>query len=326
MSVTAADGQDDLARQAEALAGVPVLAMLPAGQGANSRIVRLETQAGSFALKVYPRRPGDQRDRLEVEWQALRFLGGSGLTQAPRAIARDDANRLMLMEWIEGEIVTSHRPGDLDDALRFVEGIFDASQGAGAAGFPLASEACLSADEICRQIDRRFDSFIGYSPLDKALDAIVRPAYAAARAAVASELAAPQDLLPSQRRLIPADFGFHNAIRQQDGTIRYIDFDYFGWDDPVKFIADFVVHPAMSLDGDERALVVSRLTEALPDSQAAAARLQRHLPLYAIRWALILLNAFRKDRQAALPAEADARKAVFDRQWGKALDMIERQG
>ncbi|MDP3255191.1 hypothetical protein [Bosea sp. (in: a-proteobacteria)] len=228
------------------------------------------------------------------------------------------------MEWIEGDIITRHQPGDLDDALRFVEGIFRASQDAGASGFPLASEACLSAIEICRQIDQRFDSFISHAPLDQALVDIVKPAYAAARDTIASELAAPSDLAPSQRRLIPADFGFHNAIRQRDGTVRYIDFDYFGWDDPVKFIADFVVHPAMSLDADERAEVVARLTNALPDSVAASARLRRHLPLYAIRWALILLNAFRKDRAAALPVDEDARSAVFVRQWQKARDMIER--
>lgn len=325
MSGIADDDRTTLARQAEALAGVPVLAMVPAGQGANSHIVRLETKTGPFALKVYPQRPGDQRDRLEVEWQALRFLGASGLKQAPRAIARDDTNRLMLMEWIEGEIIAHHQPGDLNDALRFVEGIFRASQDAGASGFPLASEACLSATEICRQIDQRFSGFIGYEPLDQALGELVRPAYAAARAAVASELAAPSDLAPSERRLIPADFGFHNAIRQQDGTVRYIDFDYFGWDDPVKFIADFVVHPAMSLDTAERAEVIARLTDALPDSVGAAARLKRHLPLYAIRWALILLNAFRKDRASTLPVEQDARTALFVRQWQKAHDMIERQ-
>lgn len=318
------EGEIALARQAEALAGVPVLAMVPAGRGANSHIVKLETQTGPFALKVYPQRPGDQRDRLEVEWQALRFLGESGLKQAPRAIARDDANRLMLMEWIEGEIITRHQPGDLDDALCFVEGIFRASQDAGASGFPLASEACLSATEICRQIDQRFNGFISYVPLDQALGGVVKPAYAAARAAIAPELATPSDLAQSERRLIPADFGFHNAIRQQDGTVRYIDFDYFGWDDPVKFIADFVVHPAMSLDADERAEVVARLTGALPDSAGASARLKRHLPLYAIRWALILLNAFRKDRAGALPVDEEARNTVFVRQWQKARDMIER--
>ena len=36
-----------------------------------------------------------------------------------------------------------------------------------------------------------------------------------------------------------------------EGVIREItsiDFEYFGWDDPVKLTADFLWHPAMELD------------------------------------------------------------------------------
>lgn len=324
MSVSETGAGSVLARRAEALVGAPVRAIVPAGQGANSHIMRLETANGSFALKVYPRRPSDQRDRLEVEWQALRFLGQNQLRQAPAAFARDDESRLMLMEWIEGDIITHHGPGDLDDALTFVEGIFKASRNDGAQNFPLASEACLSASEICRQIDRRLAGFIRYDPLDEAVAGLVRPAYDAARKVVQAELENPVELPPSERRLIPADFGFHNAIRQRDGVIRYIDFDYFGWDDPVKFIADFVVHPAMSLDALEQAKVIAQLTRALPHAEVAAERLRLHLPLYEIRWALILLNAFRVDREAALPTDASQRAELFKRQWTKARAMIGR--
>lgn len=313
-----------LIKRAEAMAGMPVRAITPAGQGANSHIMRLDTSAGPFALKVYPRRPNDQRDRLEVEWQALQFLGRNNLRQAPSAFARDDESRLMLMEWIEGNIITRHGPDDLEDALMFVEGIFNASHNEGALSFPLASEACLLAQEICRQIDRRLAGFVRFGPLDEFIAGTVQPAYDKARKGVQAELEDPVELPRSEQRLIPADFGFHNAIRQRDGIIRYIDFDYFGWDDPVKFIADFVLHPAMSLDPSEQAQVVARLTAALPDAGVAADRLRRHLPLYEIRWALILLNPFRVDREAALPASASQRADVFDRQCSKARSMIGR--
>jgi Ser/Thr protein kinase RdoA (MazF antagonist) len=315
---------EELARYGEALAGVAVDGVRTAGQGANSRIVRLETRRGPFALKIYPRRPGDQRDRLDVEWKALRFLSDNGLEQAPRAIARDVARRLMLMEWIEGEIITQHRANDLDDALNFVAGIFAASAKADASAFPLASEACMSASEICRQIDGRLTGFIDYAPLKRKLQDDLHKAYVAAREGVRAELGGVSELPPGERRLIPADFGFHNAIRQLDGRIRYIDFDYFGWDDPVKFVADFLIHPAMNLDDQERSTIVTRLTHILPDPRDAADRLARHLPLYAIRWALILLNSFRADRIASLPSDPAMRLALFERQWTKASSLIER--
>ena len=60
-----------------------------------------------------------------------------------------------------------------------------------------------------------------------------------------------------QRSLVPSDFGFHNALRRPDGTLAFFDFEYFGWDDPVKLTADVLLH------GLRWALIV--LNEFLPD-------------------------------------------------------------
>ena len=38
----------------------------------------------------------------------------------------------------------------------------------------------------------------------------------------------------------PSDFGFHNAIHMQKG-VKFIDFEFAGWDDPSKLCIDFVL-------------------------------------------------------------------------------------
>ena len=57
--------------------------------------------------------------------------------------------------------------------------------------------------------------------------------------------------LPSERPLdqqdrclSPSDFGFHNALAQGE-TVRFIDFEYAGWDDPAKTVCDFFHHPGV---------------------------------------------------------------------------------
>ena len=131
-------------------------------------------------------------------------------------------------------------------------------------------------------------------------------------------------LKPSLRRLIPADFGFHNALREPGGALRYVDFDYFGWDDPVKLTADFLVHPAMRLDADDRRRFVSSMVAALPEDADFLPRLRRHLPLYALRWALILLNPFRTDRVATLPQDPTRLHELLTERVAKAPAMTER--
>ena len=55
---------------------------------------------------------------------------------------------------------------------------------------------------------------------------------------------------PPRRSLSPSDFGFHNALLEADGRLTFVDFEYFGWDDPVKIVADVMLHPGMGLSAD----------------------------------------------------------------------------
>lgn len=314
---------DELRTAAKRLVGDDMITLQRAGRGANSSIFRLESRSRVLALKVYAQRAGDTRDRLDVEWRSLRFLAEQGVGRIPEAIARDDDRRIMVLEWLEGPLATEHTDAELDDAIDFMVQIFRASKVPQAVQFPPASEACLSAAEIVRQLDDRLSRFAPHARLARFLDTNFMPAFAVARRGVAAELAAPDDLAPHHRRLIPADFGFHNAIRTVDG-LRFIDFEYFGWDDPVKLIADFVLHPAMSLSQTERARVRARMLAALDDDSDAVARLARHLPLYALRWALIVLNPFRADRPLDNPPDSVELNLRLEIQLAKAANLVLR--
>jgi phosphotransferase family enzyme len=315
------EANQTLVEAASRLAGEAVVTMVPAGAGANSHVLRVTTPSRTLGLKCYPYRPGDPRDRLDVEWRALRFLRGIGLEAVPEALGRDDANQLMLMEWIDGQPMGTHSPVDIDAALRFIAHIFQASTTVQTAGFTLASEACLSVAEINRQIETRLAALAPHPMLQVFLDNTFSPAFATARSRIASELDGGRDLPVSLRRLIPADFGFHNALRQCDGRLRFIDFDYFGWDDPVKMAADFVLHPAMSLGTAEKHFLVAQLAAAVPKDTAFRDRLVAHMPLYALRWALILLNLFRVDRMDVSAEYAPGYSERLQRQIEKAERM-----
>jgi hypothetical protein len=312
--------QADVLRDvATRLSGQPVRALVAAHMGANSRIFRIETAAGPFALKAYPARLGDSRRRAEVEWKALRFLRARCGDAVPGAIARDDAGRFLLMEWIEGAPVADCRPADIEAAADFVVRVLAQSGDPEASEFPPASEACLSTGAIVGQIQQRLaliredaiEPFLAHEFLP-ALDAATR------RIGPGSE----QDLAPELRRLVPSDFGFHNALRQRDGVLRYVDFDYFGWDDPVKLAADFVLHPAMQLSSDNKRAFVGRIASALEDDDGFSARLKSRLPLFALRWIMILFNPFRRDRAGEQSVDEAARRALIDDRLGKARKLL----
>jgi hypothetical protein len=82
--------------------------------------------------------------------------------------------------------------------------------------------------------------------LDGTFDPLYADVLAWCRAeAVRSDIPFDAELAADRRTLSPSDFGLHNAIRRPDGSLAFVDFEYFGWDDPAKTLVDFVLHPGM---------------------------------------------------------------------------------
>ena len=96
----------------------------------------------------------------------------------------------------------------------------------------------------------------------------------------------------AERTLNPSDFGFHNALRRVDGNLVFLDFEYFGWDDPAKMIVDFILHPAMNLTLQLKLRYVRGLLAHFANMSTLSARLPAVYPLFGVKWCLILLNEF----------------------------------
>lgn len=277
------------------------------GLGRNSGVFRVRHAGLSYALKRYPPRRPDERNRTAIETAALRFMQENGITTVPCAIAADPVRGYALLEWIEGNEVTTPGETDIDAACRFLGSIHALRASSGARDQPLAAEACLSGAEIVSQIKRRVErlqTLVMTEPaLAEFLNETVCPLFvqitkSAEMGYAAEGLSFATPIPEAARTLCPADFGFHNAMRLPSGHLAFIDFDYFGWDDPVKLVCDFLLHPGMRLTEPlkRRFADASRLIYETDD--AYGKRLPLLFPLFALRWCLILLNEFLPERWA----------------------------
>lgn len=298
--MTSEDDTPRLVEAVERLCGVPVRSLKPLPQrGRNNRLLRADSGRGPLAVKLYPPPAGDGRDRLGTEFGALSFLRRHGVTVVPRPFASDPALRLAVYEWIDGHPPGSAIDGHIDQALDFLALLHELRGADGADGLPAASEACLCTAEILAQIGRRrrrLESAEEGNPalsdwltrvFDPALDRITAQALDRHTADGVS----PDHECPLDRRtLSPSDFGLHNALEDGQGRLTFLDFEYFGWDDPVKMVADVCLHPGMELDPAHRGRVIARAVDLFEADADFPARLARTMPLYALRWCLILLN------------------------------------
>jgi hypothetical protein len=303
------------------LAGGEPLALVAIGGGRNSQVFRLEAADGhTFALKAYFRHPGDSRDRLGTEFRALKFLWEHGLRSIPKPVALDPENALGLYEFIEGPRPEVPTQNHVEEAFAFLASLRPLAALPAAAAFPPASEACFSFKEMADNVQTRFDCLAAVDPdlahgsgLASFIEDALRPAWETLWAECQAEFPEfDQELPMAERVLSPSDFGFHNAL-QRNGHLVFLDFEYFGWDDPAKMLADFLLHPGMDLTVEHR----RRFAEGLLDRLAIPGlrrRARLAFPLFGIKWCLILLNEF-------LPGVLD-RRAFADRD---ALPERERQ-
>jgi hypothetical protein len=317
------------------LAGTALRSVEPARHSGNNRLFRATTADGhSYALKYYPRQATDPRDRLATEFRVLEFMRRHDISQVPRAIAKDDAAGFALYEWIEGGPVRPSQAA-IDAAVALIRTLHELTASADAAAIPPASEACLSAQSIVDQVRNRLAALRAQAPrhtelgefLGREFEPIMEHAVAQAREIYRrSGIGFDLPLDPKLRCLSPSDFGFHNALGQPDGRIVFLDFEYFGWDDPVKLASDFVLHPGMDLTAELKGRFLTAVSGIFRTDQAFATRLRASLRLYALRWTMILLNEYLPERWArrVMAGAGDDRATIMNRQLAKARIMVKR--
>ncbi len=314
---------DDLRAVAARLLDDAVYAVERVGGGGNNRIYQVEDLGGRrYALKEYLNDRIDERDRLGAEFGGLRFLWLQGVRDVPRRVAVDRDRSVALYEWVDGRPVSAPGAGDVDAALDFMARLKALAAVPGAERLPLASEACLSVGDCLRQIDRRRRRLSAVD--DARVRRFLNDGFDAARAELAPAGADIEAELPAAHRtLSPSDFGLHNALRTADGRLVFLDFEYFGWDDPAKLVSDFLLHPGMALSDGLKRRFHRGAVEIFAGDQDFVRRLRQVYPLFGLRWCLILLNEFLPERWArrAFAGNAD-RAAALDRQLAKAEAML----
>lgn len=321
----------DLQTAVEQALDVEVSASASVGGGRNSRVYRIETEDGPYALKHY-----HDRHRLDAEFAAFAFLQMQGVVNVPGPVAVDRNDRFAVYEFLEGEAIAEPTEGDIDACVAFIRTLKAVSAAPGAAAFGPAAEGFFRLADIVGNIRTRLERLEGrdrecavegdlatfleqeFLPALESLTARAYGVYAGL------ELDAVAEISAASRTLSPSDFGFHNAVRTVDGPA-FLDFEYFGWDDPAKLIADFLLHPGMDVAWALRTRFGKGVVEVMGDPLLEQ-RLNALLPLFGLKWCMILLNEFLRtdfDRRRFAGSTED-RTMVLEAQLAKARAMLER--
>jgi len=307
----------------ELMTDMPIETLEKVSGRGNSRIYKVRSKEGSsHALKIYPGSDAAGRSRLTTEYNAIGFLRSHGFDALPKLVSMEENSNFGLYSWIDGSRVDIADQTALQQAVDFIFRLHEISRQEVHSQISLASEACLSLAELVRQVEARLQRLQvvsgGYPSLQEFLEKEFQPLWQDVTLYAKEEWPESSktgELQECYRILSPSDFGFHNAI-SEDGRLTFIDFEYFGWDDPVKLTADFLWHPAMRLEHEIASVWQNAMLKLFADDPDFARRLNVAMPLYGMRWIMILLNEF-------LPGIAERRRLATG---GEIYDEVEAQG
>lgn len=289
--------------------------------GKNNRVFALAMSEGpALILKSYHADARDPRDRLFAEWSFLTYVWERGVRVVPEPLAQERASHTALYTLMPGRKLAASEidAGHIAQAAGFIAQANAAPREP--QGLQPGSEACFSLADHVATVDRRvarLSTLDPDAPHRERAETLVRTGLVPAWAKVRETITAASDTttLPLDAQCIsPSDFGFHNAMVDDDGRVCFIDFEYAGRDDPAKLVCDFFCCPEIPVPLVHRAAFVDSLASDLGLDSAFRTRCDLLLDAYRIKWACIILNDFlpmdAARRDFAHPGARDARCAA----------------
>lgn len=279
----------------------PLDAVEPLSGGRNNRVWKVVCGPRHFLLKQYFWSEQDQRDRQGQEWAFLSFLQKIGCSLAPALLARNLEERCSLLEFIEGAPPEGAgiAAGDVQEAVEFFRQM-NAARSLGTSLAPV-SEACFSIDEHLATTAGRVRRLAGihavsevHDRVEKFVAGVINPLWGTIHARVCALAGKRTSLVlpPDERCLSASDFGFHNSLREGGGALRFVDFEYAGWDDPAKTIIDFCNQPDLLLPKPLAQIFREGALAIFPSAGWLPERLLLLEPVYQLKWSCICLNGF----------------------------------
>ncbi|MBI2789351.1 MAG: hypothetical protein HYX59_11770 [Elusimicrobia bacterium] len=306
----------------------------PAGRGGNNRVLAVTLADGrKVLLKRYLLDSRDGRDRAGAEFAALELMWTSGLRAAAKPLYKDPSGAFALHSLLPGRSMAGRAASrvHVTKAVAFLRKVQALRGKAAKIAAAADSRTCLA--DYPRHLERRLARIeAGLPQAPAAARAFVRkdvrPAMDALIAAFKRRCGADLDAkLPRSKQILsPSDFGFHNAVEAPNGELRFVDFEYFGWDDPAKLAADFSHHAGQRVSPALKALFRDGLAKLVPDRAGFERRLALVDGLVAFEWVLIVLNVLSPESLTRRRFSDPKRKvsALVGERLRRAKEMLRR--
>ncbi len=269
----------------------------------NNILYKVNLLSGTRLLKKYSRIHAQNWPRGEREYLSLKYLWGKGFREIPEPFAFYPQDNIGIYSFEEGNVLNEENTGEkeiiaISDFIAKIHSL-DASK------FPPASTPALCPDDFAKNVEVRIKN-IKEQRNPESLDADTKKfafeeviPKAEALAADFRKKISKEELIKElpleEQRLNFGDFGVHNVLMDKNGNYKFLDFEYFGRDDPAREMLGFLHHDKHAKISKElRKLFINNYLQKTKVSEKFLERMKAADPLKGINFVLVYLNVLRQ--------------------------------
>ena len=277
--------------------------------GLNSQTFCITIKGIKRVLKFYPNNDILNRDRLGNELKFLQFLQKHNIKNIPSPILWDRKKNWMILSWLEGQPIKNIESKHVKLLVEFILKIESLKYKKDAKKLNNASEAFFDINSHLNCIKKRFSLLSSYLKELNFDDSIKNKFFINFNEDINKDIIriyskfTSSSLTPffkekislDKKILSQSDVGFHNVFLYKSSKLQFFDFEYAGWDDSHKLIADLILQP-------DKPVPLKFIKEIEPlinkyiYSQKDIKRFILIMEISRIKWLLIISNKILKNQ------------------------------
>lgn len=286
--------------------GKPITNVQEINAGLNNRLYKVVTSEEKYLVKLYRKDAGIM---LKREFSALKYLKRQNIKNVPTAYFKNDKQNFAMYSFEDGKTKNPSQitKDDLNKMAFFIASIHKLRPKEIRKKFLAANFACFNINDYLKNIYFRLEKFSVYAKskntsaiIDKLKKEEVNTVIGKLLGKIINEI--PEKLLnkklsAGEERLSPVDFGVHNILFKKDGSLCFIDFEYFGRDDPMRAVADFLMHDrSLEIKPELKKYFQNRYLEYIEADKKYRQRLELVKKIINIEWLAIYLYSMTPEK------------------------------
>jgi thiamine kinase-like enzyme len=297
--------QEDYLNKFQKYFDKPILDVISLKHKGNNKLFKITIDGEENLLKEYSSIYNGQWERGGTEYFSLDYLWNRGFRDIPRPIRFYKNENIGIYSFNKGEIIDSESIGkeDIFNAVDFLIRVHDLENEEKRL-FSTACSACLCIQDYLDVIDKRLVNVVDYLFKEKGdfpsrtfLQEVISKANDIKEnfEMKSKYFDLKRTISLDEQVLTPADFGFHNILKDNKKKYTFLDFEYFGRDDPARQILDFIHHDkSVGIKRDLKELFLEDYFHKSKKKDIEE-RIKILDPLVGMTWVLIPLNVLSND-------------------------------